>query len=111
MPLFQALGFTPCPTAPHKPWLWFRTSLGAIQGFRPSQLGSIGALATIHPDIAHWRTLYPLRVDGGVNGHRAQEALVNAAMAAGPYDPPEPLRPRANGRPKGSKTRRESPPE
>lgn len=74
-----------------------------VRCYRPWELASMAFMLDLYPDHEHWRSLFPKRDSQRVNLHAAREWFTRAFMEAGPYDPPEDLKPADAGRPKGAR--------
>lgn len=104
LPLFTPLGYS---RENGTLWLWFQRADSAVVGCKAARAGNVATLAEIVPDLQHWAIHYPGdKVSEGIGWHKVRSALVAAAMSAGPYDPPEHLKPRGRGRPKKTQTPR-----
>lgn len=82
-PLYDPLGFT--SNKHGEPFFVFKAQTGVVS-YRAPEIG-IGGLLTLHPDMGHWRALYPARKGHGVDVLSASAALIRACQAKGPYKP------------------------
>jgi len=88
------------PLGHHRNRFFFRAS-GTVWWWTSGDLCRLGAALTLHPDITHWRAMYP--VEGGkagaVDWERAGSDLIRMSMDAGPYTPAPGEGPAPVGRP------------
>ena len=95
-PLYEPLGIYRSAGGLPRYYLLVR---GEVRCFRGWELGCLEFLTDIHPDIYHWRRLFPKRCRSGIDAGAANAFFVKACQERGLYDPPESLKPRRVGRP------------
>lgn len=72
---------------------------GEVRLFRAIELSGEGALFELFPNVDYWRKSFP-RGEYKIDSRMACAWLVRRCQEAGPFEPPEHLRPRAVGRPR-----------
>lgn len=70
--------------------------------YRARDLASLWGLFSIHPDAAHWRGCFPRHGRMGIDTPSAAAYLIAECKRIGWYEPPDDLKPRLHGRPRGA---------
>lgn len=94
-PLYRPLGVYRFPSGYPR---YFIEVNGVVRWYRGGDMTGLSFLRDIYPDPNHWRQLFPRRVRSGIDVHAAAGWFVAACEKAGPYEPPDDLKPRSVGR-------------
>lgn len=97
-PDFQPLGFQRYPSGFTRYFLRVR---GEVCAFIARDMRCFSFLMDIYPYAGHWAQQFPGRCRLKVDTSEAAGWFIRRCRDAGPYDPPEHLRPRPKGRPIG----------
>lgn len=98
LPLFRPLGVYRRPLC--EP-VYFLEVRGQIEGYRLASIGRIDFLTYLQPSGSAWAAQFPRATNPRkVDRAAAVSWLLQELEAAGPYDPPEHLKPRGRGRPR-----------
>lgn len=66
---------------------WLRNWQGIERGYRASELYGITFLASVYPDLEHWRRAFPFGIGRKIDAARAASYFVREIEKAGEYVP------------------------